>query len=164
MTCSGYMPSAWCVLRSCWSATRPPPRTGPGAAYETGVITDGRTRHWSVPAGVIAGDLARLSVQRWGHARGHHPEHERGGAEDTAWVLPTRSAPGSLTARARKVYDHTHVGGAGHAMTILYSARLGPELTHRLPDQRGDPNEDDTAAARDPPRAVCDARLVIWIR
>ena len=49
------------------------------------------------------------------------------GVENTAWVLPTGSAPGSLTARARKVYDHSYVGGAGHAMTILDSALISPD-------------------------------------
>ena len=118
------------------------------------------------------------------------------------------------------MYDHSYVGGAGHAMTILESAlispdggtlylsttassasgrtvtavtaystadgaslgtistweggypeqlspvggmllSLGPGLVHRLPDQPGDPDEDHAAAARAPPRAVPDARLVI---
>jgi hypothetical protein len=100
---------------------------GPGAAYEAGVITGGSTRHWSVPAGVIAG-IWHVSVSSDGdmlavitQAMGRH------GVEEAAWVLPAGSAPGGLTARARKVYDHSYLGGAGHAMTILESALISPD-------------------------------------
>jgi hypothetical protein len=100
---------------------------GPGAAYEAGVITGGRTRHWSVPAGVIAG-IWHVSVSSDGAMLAVITQSLSGGGnEDTAWVLPTRSAPGSLTARARKVYDHTYVGGAGRAATILDSALISPD-------------------------------------
>ncbi len=95
---------------------------GPGAAYEAGVITGGRTRHWSVSAGVIQG-ISDVSVSSNGDMIAFTTNSlARGGNEETAWVLPTDSAPGSITARARKVYDHAFIGGAGHAMTILESA------------------------------------------
>jgi hypothetical protein len=100
---------------------------GPGAAYEVGVITGGRTRQWSVPAGVIAG-IWHVSVSGDGAMLAVITQSlGRAGVENTAWVLPTGSAPGSLTARARKVYDHSYVGGAGHAMTILDSALISPD-------------------------------------
>jgi len=100
---------------------------GPGAAYEAGVITGGRTRQWSVSAGAIAG-IWHVSVSSDGGMLAFMTQGlGRDGVEDTAWVLPTGSAPGSLTARARKVYDHSHVGGAGHAMTVLESALISPD-------------------------------------
>lgn len=193
---------------------------GPGAAYQAGVITGGRTRQWSVPAGEVGG-MWHVSVSSDGGMLAVIAQSLRGGSvENTAWALRTGSAPGSLTARAKKVYDHSYVGGTRHAMTILesalispdggtlypplhdrqlgprqdrdrgdrvqhggrgiarpdidlgrrlpdalpgrrHAARLGRGLIHRLPDQPGDPDEDDAAAARTPPRAVPDARLVI---
>jgi hypothetical protein len=100
---------------------------GPGAGYEAGVITGGRTRHWSVPAGVIAG-IWHVSLSSDGSLLAVITQSlSGGGAKDTAWVLPTGSAPGSLTARSRKMYDHTYVGGAGHAATILNSALISPD-------------------------------------
>ena len=100
---------------------------GPGDVYEAGVVTGGRTRHWSVPAGVIAG-IWRVSVSGDGGMLAFITQGiSRGGTEDTAWVLPAGSAPGSLTARATKVYDHTYIGGAGHAMTILQSALISQD-------------------------------------
>jgi WD40-like Beta Propeller Repeat len=101
--------------------------SGPGAGYEVGVIAGGRTRHWSVPAGVIAG-IWHVSVSSDGRMLAFTSQSvARGGVEDAAWVLPTGSAPGSLTARARKIYDHWYVGGAGHAMTILQSALISQD-------------------------------------
>ncbi len=100
---------------------------GPGSAYEAGVITGGRTRQWSVSAGAIAG-ISDVSVSGDGDMLAFITIGlARNGVEDTAWVLPTGSAPGSLTARARKVYDHTHTGGAGHTTTILESALISPD-------------------------------------
>jgi len=100
---------------------------GPGAAYQAGVITDGRTRQWSVPAGVIGG-MWHVSVSSDGGMLAVITQSLAGGSvENTAWALPTRSAPGSLTARARKVYDHSYVGGTGHAATILESALISPD-------------------------------------
>ena len=93
------------------------------------MITGGRTRQWSVPAGVIAG-IWDVSVSSDGDMIAFTTSGlAKGGAEDTAWVLPTDSGPGSLTARARQVYDHTHTGGAGHAMTILESAVISPDAS-----------------------------------
>jgi len=100
---------------------------GPGAAYQAGVITGGRTRYWSVPAGVIVG-MWHVSVSSDGGMLAVITQSlDGGGVENTAWVLPTGAAPGSLTARARKVYDHSFVGGAGHAATVLDSALISPD-------------------------------------
>ena len=98
-----------------------------GGVYEVGVITGGKTRQWSVPSGPVAGvwnvtvsgDGDMLAVTTEGLARG--------GNEQTVWVLRADSAPGNLTARARKVYDHVYVGGAGHAFTILESELISPD-------------------------------------
>ena len=65
------------------------------------MITGGRTRQWSVPAGVIAG-IWDVSVSSDGDMIAFTTSGlAKGGAEDTAWVLPTDSGPGSLTARAK---------------------------------------------------------------
>jgi hypothetical protein len=50
---------------------------------------------------------------------------DRSGSEDTAWVLPTGSAPGSITARARKIYDHSYM--PGRTATVLDSALISPD-------------------------------------
>jgi hypothetical protein len=98
-----------------------------GGVYEAGVITGGKTRHWSVPAGVIAG-IWHVSVSSDGAMLAFITQGiGRNGVDNTAWVLPTGSAPGSLTARARKIYDHSYMGGAGHAATILDSALISPD-------------------------------------
>jgi hypothetical protein len=102
---------------------------GPRNFYEAGVITGGKTRQWSVAAGVVLG-ISRVSVSSNGNMIAFILSGlAKGGNEDTAWVLPTSSAPGSIMARARKVYDHTYVGGAGHAMTILESAVISPDAS-----------------------------------
>jgi hypothetical protein len=100
---------------------------GPGTAMQVGLITGGRTRHWSVPRpatiGIdqvsVSGDGAMLAFTTSGL--------DRIGNEITAWVLPAGSAPGSITARARKIYDDSYVGGTGHAMTFLQGALIGPD-------------------------------------
>jgi hypothetical protein len=97
-----------------------------GGVDEAGVITGGRTRYWSVPAGVIAG-IWHVSVSSDGAMLAFITQGiGRNGVDNTAWVLPAGSAPGSLTARARKIYDHSYMGGAGHAATILDSALISP--------------------------------------
>lgn len=101
--------------------------SGPGNVYRAGVITSGRTRYWSVPAGVIAG-IWHVSVSGDGDMLAFITQSlGGGGVEDAAWVLPAGSAPGSIMARARKIYDHTHTGGAGHAAVILQSALISPD-------------------------------------
>jgi hypothetical protein len=101
--------------------------SGPGATYQAGVIIGGKMRQWSVPAGTIAG-IWDVSVSGNGDMIAFTTTSlAKGGAEEAAWVLLTGSAPGSLTARARKLYDVTHTGGAGHTMTILESAVISPD-------------------------------------
>ena len=100
---------------------------GSGGVYEVGVINGGRQRQWSVPSGPVAG-VWDVTVSGDGDMLAVVTESlARGGDEQTAWVLRTDSAPGSLTARARKVYDHVHTGGAGHAFTILESELISPD-------------------------------------
>ena len=98
-----------------------------GGVYDVGVITGGRTRQWSVPAGLIGGiwnvtvsgdgDMIAVTTQQVGE----------GDNDQTAWVLRTDSAPGSLTAKARKVYNHPYLGRPGHAYTILESELISPD-------------------------------------
>jgi WD40-like Beta Propeller Repeat len=98
-----------------------------GGVYDVGVITGDRTRQWSVSAGAVLG-MWHVSVSSDGGMLAFMTQGlGRGGNEDTAWVLPTDSAAGSITARARKVYDHTYLPGAGHAETILNSALISPD-------------------------------------
>jgi len=98
-----------------------------GGIYEIGVITDGRMRQWSVPSGQIAG-VWDVSVSGDGDMIAVTTEGlARGGNEQTVWVLRTDSVPGSLTARARKVYDHAYAGGAGHAFTTEESELISPD-------------------------------------
>ena len=100
---------------------------GSSGVYEVGVITGDRMRQWSVPSGPVAG-VWNVSVSGDGHMIAVTTEAlASGGTEQTAWALPADSAPGQLTARARKVYDHTYLGGAGHAFTILESELLSPD-------------------------------------
>jgi len=97
-----------------------------GGVYEVGVITAGRVRLWSVPSGPVAG-VWNVSVSGDGDMIAVTTESIVGGDEQTVWVLPTDSAPGRLTARARKVYDHVHVAGAGRAYTTLESELISPD-------------------------------------
>jgi hypothetical protein len=98
---------------------------GPGAAYYAGVITGTRTRQWSIPAGAIGG-MWHVSVSSDGGMLAFTTQgFDRGGSEDTAWVLPTGSAPGSITARARKMYDHSYI--PGRTATVLDSALISPD-------------------------------------
>jgi hypothetical protein len=102
---------------------------GPGDTFQVGVITGARTRQWSLSGGggAIAG-ISHVSVSSDGDMLAFTTGGtDRNGVEDTAWILPAGSAPGSITARARKVYDHSYLGGAGHAMTILQSALISPD-------------------------------------
>jgi hypothetical protein len=98
-----------------------------GNFLEVGVITGGRTRQWSMPSDVsvvqnvsVSGDGDMLAVTT-------NSNLAHGGGVQTAWVLRTDSAPGKLTARARKVYDYTYVGETIHAATILEDELLSPD-------------------------------------
>jgi hypothetical protein len=83
---------------------------GPGGANEVGVITGRRTRQWqwSIPsAGTPISLIWGVSVSSDGSMVAFITRSDdRDSLEDTAWVLPTGSAPGGITARARKVYEH----------------------------------------------------------
>jgi hypothetical protein len=92
-----------------------------GGANEVGVITGGRTRQWSASGPSIEA-IDNVSVSRDGDMIAFTGN---GSTEDdteiTAWVLPTGSAPGNVTVRARKVYDRTYVGeppGSGETAVI----------------------------------------------
>ncbi|HJY70293.1 MAG TPA: hypothetical protein VJ347_00785, partial [Streptosporangiaceae bacterium] len=46
---------------------------------------------------------------------------------DTAWVLPIGSAPGGITATARKVYQQAQIMGPGNRVAWLDSALISPD-------------------------------------
>jgi hypothetical protein len=96
-----------------------------GGALEVGVITGGRTRRWSVSEPAIQG-IRDVSVSSDGDMiafiSGGVTED---GSDVTAWVLPTGSPSGEVTARARKVYDHTYVGAK--TRNTVYSAVISPD-------------------------------------
>ena len=99
----------------------------PGPALDAGVITGGKTRQWNVSSAAVGG-IWHVSLSSDGGMLAVITQGTYGGIlEDTAWVLPTGSAPGSLAAKARKIYDHSYVGGAGQAMMILQSAQISPD-------------------------------------
>jgi hypothetical protein len=99
--------------------------TGDGYTYDVGVLRGGKTRQWTV-SGVIG--IGGLSVSDNGDilafSTGGLPKH---GLESALWVLSTASAPGSVTASARKLFDFTSVGGAGHAMAITGPVLFSPD-------------------------------------
>ncbi len=98
-----------------------------GGEYEIGVITGGKTRQWKASSDPVTavlnvsvsgdGDMLAVTTESLGS----------GGNDQMAWVLRTDSAPGSLTARARMVYDRTFLGRAGHAYAVLESELLSPD-------------------------------------
>jgi hypothetical protein len=105
---------------------------GAGRANEVGVITGGGTRQWGIPSIGTSGQgdmgIWDVSVSSDGSMVAFTTESNDGdGLEDTAWVLPTGSAPGSLTARARKVYEHPPIDNPKTGVAILDSALISPD-------------------------------------
>jgi hypothetical protein len=98
-----------------------------GGIREVGVITGGRKRQWNVPYDPIVG-VRDVSVSGDGQVVAVATEGLGSDLNEQAvWVLRTDSAPGSFTARARKVYDHSYIGGAGHAYTLEESDLISPD-------------------------------------
>ncbi len=101
---------------------------GTGRANEVGVITGRSTRQWSIPSTAVLSLIWGVSVSSDGSMVAFITEsNDRGGLEDTAWVLPTGSAPGGFTARARKVYEHLDIASPKTAAAILDSAQISPD-------------------------------------
>ena len=87
------------------------------------------TRQWSI-GGLTrtgAGNLSifDVSVSSDGSMVAFITEDQVAG--DTAWVLPTGSAPGGITATARKVYQQEPILGPGNRLAWLDSALISPD-------------------------------------
>jgi hypothetical protein len=94
-----------------------------------GIITGRTTRQWSI-GGVTrtgAGNLSLfdVSVSSDGSMVAFITEDQVVG--DTAWVLATGSAPGGITATARKVYQQEPTLGPGNRVAWLDSALISPD-------------------------------------
>jgi hypothetical protein len=99
-----------------------------GRANEVGVITGRRTRQWSIPSTAVLSLIWGVSVSSDGSMVAFITEsNDQHGLEDTAWVLPTGTAPGGFTARARKVYEHLDIASPNTAVAILDSALISPD-------------------------------------
>ena len=101
----------------------------PRGANEVGVITGRTTRHWSTSgltrsgAGILA--IWDVSVSSDGRMVAFTTQDQLAG--DAAWVLPTGSAPGGITARARKMYEVRRIYGPGNRVAWLDSALISPD-------------------------------------
>lgn len=99
---------------------------GPEGESVVGVITGQRTRQWTMSGEAFLLDDVTVSAD--GTMLAFTTDGPvAGGVEDTAWVLPASAPSGSVTATARKRYEHTYTGGAGHAMTVLESTLISPD-------------------------------------
>jgi hypothetical protein len=99
------------------------------ADHSVGIITGRTTRQWSIGGltGTGAGNLSifDVSVSSDGSMVAFITEDQVVG--DTAWVLPTGSAPGGITATARKVYQQEPILGPGNRVAWLDSALISPD-------------------------------------
>jgi hypothetical protein len=97
--------------------------------HSVGIITGRTTRQWSI-GGLTrtgAGNLGiwDVSVSRDGRMVAFITQDQVVG--DTAWVLPIGSAPGGITATARKVYQQAQIMGPGNRVAWLDSALISPD-------------------------------------
>jgi hypothetical protein len=101
---------------------------GTGRANEVGVITGRRTRQWNIPSTAVLSLIWGVSVSSDGSMVAFITEStDQNVLEDTAWVLPTGTAPGGFTARARKVYERPDIASPKTAVAILDSALISPD-------------------------------------
>lgn len=101
-----------------------------GADREVGIITGRTTRHWTTGGLTRSGagtlGISDVSVSSDGSMVAFTTQSQVQG--DAAWVLPTGSAPGGITARARKVYELLRpTYGTGTGVTWLDSALISPD-------------------------------------
>jgi hypothetical protein len=96
--------------------------------HEVGIITGRTTRHWSIGhlTRTGAGNLSifDVSVSSDGRMVAFVTQDQVVGEE--VWVLPTGSAPGGITARARKVLEFRSAYSPGK-VRWLHSALISPD-------------------------------------
>jgi hypothetical protein len=99
-----------------------------GADRVVGVITGRTTRHWTIGGITRTGTGTRgtwgISVSSDGRTAAFLTQDAVAG--DEVWVLPTGSAPGAITARARKVLDFRSTYTPGK-VRWLNSAMISPD-------------------------------------
>jgi hypothetical protein len=104
------------------------PLGDPSADLEVGIITGRTTRHWSTggltKTGAGTQGIWDVSVSSDGSMVAFITQSQVTG--DAAWVLPTGSAPGGITARARKVYELQPIN-VGTKLAWLDSALISPD-------------------------------------
>jgi len=98
------------------------------ADHQVGVITGRTTRHWTI-GGLTktgAGNLGMfdISVSSDGRMVAFVTDDQVVG--DEVWVLPTGSAPGGITARARKVLEFRSIYSPGQ-VRWLHSVLISPD-------------------------------------
>jgi hypothetical protein len=97
--------------------------------HSAGIITGRTTRQWSIGGLTRTGtgnlSLFDVSVSSDGSMVAFITQDQVVG--DTAWVLPTGSAPGGITADARKVYQQAPTMGPGNKVAWLDSALISPD-------------------------------------
>jgi len=96
--------------------------------HEVGIITGRTMRHWSIGhlTRTGAGNLSifGVSVSSDGRMVAFVTQDQVVG--DAVWVLPTGSAPGGITARARKVLEFRPIYSPGQ-VRWLHSAMISPD-------------------------------------
>lgn len=96
--------------------------------HEIGIITGRTTRHWTIGGLTRTGagnlGMSDVSVSSDGRMVSFITQDQVAGEE--AWVLPTGSAPGGITARATKILEFRPSYSPGKVMW-LHSALISPD-------------------------------------
>jgi len=100
--------------------------------YAVGVITGRTERQWSIGGITGAGpgtqSIFDVSLSSDGSMVAFITQHQGQGVDYQAWVLPTKSAPGAITAEARKVYQGKRtLEDPGNQVAWLDSALISPD-------------------------------------
>ena len=96
--------------------------------HEVGIITGRTTRHWTI-GGLTrtgAGNLSLFDISVSGDGRMVAFVTQDQVVGETVWVLPTGAAPGTITARARKVLEFRSIYSPGE-VRWLHSALISPD-------------------------------------
>jgi hypothetical protein len=98
------------------------------ADREVGIITGRTMRHWTI-GGLTrtgAGNLSLFDISVSGDGRMVAFVTQDQVVGETVWVLPTGAAPGTITARARKVLEFRSIYSPGE-VRWLHSALISPD-------------------------------------